>query len=245
MKDHKSVDLAWQAPETREWHVVGLLRQRGDEYTFNYTKGALSSEKFTTFSGMDDIKKTYVSIDLFPLFKNRMLSPKTPEYPNFISWLGLNESEENPIDILGRSGGLRGTDQLQVFKKIEVQNDGSFQHVFFAHGLSHLSTSAFKRVGSLKRGELLSLCLDCQNSYDITAVIIRANDPAEIVGYCPRYLSKELNDILRNDSSCITICIESLCDSAPANYKLMCNHERKLHTSSRLHLMNQSEYQIL
>ena len=118
MTNTNSVYVAWQAPDTRDWHVVGNLQERNSGYVFKYTKGALKSSKFTKFSGMNDVRETYVSEELFPLFKNRLLSPRRPEFPRFIKWLGFEDDSVKPIDILARSGGLRSTDQLQIFKKI-------------------------------------------------------------------------------------------------------------------------------
>jgi hypothetical protein len=245
MEEHNSVYLAWQAPDTREWHVVGMLRQRQQEYTFNYTVGAQASSKFIPFSGMEDVEKTYVSTDLFPLFKNRLLSKRRPEYPRFIEWLGLANEDVSPINVLGRSGALRGTDHLQMFKRIEIKNDGSFEHIFFAHGLSHLPASASERVSNLTKGEQLYLCLDCQNPFDGNAVLILANNPAEIVGYCPRYIAKYINEFLRSDSSSVTIYVEALSKNAPSNYRLMCQLKGKVHPGLANNFMNREEFQLI
>lgn len=69
MTNTNSVYVAWQAPDTRDWHVVGNLQERKSGYVFRYTKGALKSSKFTKFSGMSDVRETYVSEELFPLLK--------------------------------------------------------------------------------------------------------------------------------------------------------------------------------
>lgn len=243
MKEHSSVYLAWQAPDTKEWHVVGVLKQYQKGYTFNYTIGALVSAKFIPFSGMDNLEKTYVSIELFPLFKNRLLSKNRPEYPEFIQWLGLVDKNVSPISILGRSGALRGTDTLQMFNRIEVSSNGSFEHIFFAHGLSHLAPSALDRISNLTKGQKLYFCLDCQNSYDENAIIIRANNPAEIVGYCPRYFTKYIGDFLRNNSSNIALYVEALSKSVPANYRLMCKLKGKVGIEQGKIFMNQEEFQ--
>ncbi|PLN04540.1 restriction endonuclease, partial [Klebsiella pneumoniae] len=199
MTNSNSVYVAWQEPDTRNWHVVGNLQERNSGYVFKYTKGALKSSKFTFFSGMNDVRETYVSEELFPLFKNRLLSPRRPEYPRFIKWLGFEDDSVNAIDILARSGGLRSTDQLQIFKKIEADENGRFEHFFFLHGLSYLNSMANERVTGLQPGENLRLCLDPQNEFDGDAVIVRADKPAEIVGYCPRYLSNDIKKMLLND----------------------------------------------
>lgn len=244
MSSNNSVYLAWQSPNDRSWHVVGLLSKSSDGYVFNYTHGA-KLEKFIPFSGMEDIQKTYWSKDLFPLFQNRILSSRRPEYPHFIKWLGLLEGDESPITILGRSGGMRGTDQLQTFKPIEFDEDGQFEHLFFAHGLRHLTASANERVSQLKPGEELFLCLDCQNEFDENAVMIRAGSPAEIVGYCPRYLAKDLSKFLSTNKQSIKITVETLSADAPANYRLMCKVKGKIEPQLVEEFRNNAEFQLL
>ena len=245
MTNTNSVYVAWQAPDTRDWHVVGNLQERNSGYVFKYTKGALKSTKFTKFSGMTDVRETYVSEELFPLFKNRLLSPRRPEYPSFIKWLGFEGDSVNPIDILARSGGLRSTDQLQIFKKIEVDSEGKFEHFFFLHGLSYLNSMANDRVSELKPGQILRLCLDLQNEYDGDAVVVRADKPAEIVGYCPRYLSNDIKKMLLNDSKSITLTVEKISDDAPHNYRLLCKLSGKLNSACQSTLILQDEFEAI
>ncbi|EPN1618686.1 HIRAN domain-containing protein [Kosakonia sacchari] len=243
MNRNDSVYVAWQAPDTHDWHVVGNLQARQSGYVFNYTKGALTSSKFTKFSGMNDVKETYVSEDLFPLFKNRLLSPRRPEYPKFINWLGLDSSNAEPIEILARSGGMRSTDQLQMFKRIEIDNDGNFEHYFFAHGLSHLTSSANERVSNLQNGERLCLCLDVQNRYDQEAVLIRADRPAENVGFCPRYFARDIKMMLLDNSSSIELTVERISADAPHNYRLLCKAAGKVSRSFLNRMDVQEEFQ--
>ncbi|ELY4321608.1 HIRAN domain-containing protein [Cronobacter turicensis] len=242
MNSNDSVYVAWQAPDTHDWHVVGNLQARKSEYIFKYTKGALTSPKFTKFSGMNDVTETYVSEELFPLFKNRLLSPRRPEYPKFISWLGLDGESAEPIEILARSGGMRSTDQLQMFKRIEIGQDGEFEHFFFAHGLGYMPASANERVSGLKPGDCLRLCLDIQNSYDHAAVIIRADSPAEIVGYCPRYFARDIKNMLLDEVSSINLSVERISDDAPHNYRLLCKVSGKVSTAYVNRMCMQEEF---
>lgn len=244
MIEHDSAYLAWRAPDTNSWHVVGLLRKRGDNFIFNYTKGCKASDKFIPFSGMTQLDQTYVSKELFPLFANRLLSTKRPEYPKFISWLGLDAEQVSPINVLARSGGMRLTDSLQMFKRIEIADDGTFTHIMFAHGLSHLSASASERVLSLVVGEQLCLCLDVQNSADPFAVIIRAERPSEIVGYCPRYLAQDITKILTDSGSYVKIYVEGLTGDAPANYKLMCKLKGIISASLAKEMSKSEEFDL-
>ena len=241
MQEFEPVYLAWQSPDTRNWHVVGALTKISKGYEFHYTKGAISAEKFSPFSGMEELNKSYVSEELFPLFYNRLLSKKRPEYPRFIQWLDLPEEQATPMNILARSGGLRGTDQLQVFRKIKVQETGEFEHFFFVHGLSYLTKSAQKRVNSLVKNEHLFLCLDCQNQYDENAVMIRAKNPAEIVGYCPRYLAKDIGALLKISDN-LVVSVEKTDQDAPINYRLMCKVTGKVKSNMMDKFLAQEEY---
>ncbi len=241
MTEPKRVFVAWQDPNARNWHVVGRLTEYEDRFAFNYTKGALR-EDFIRFNGMDELNKTYISKDLFPLFKNRLLSHKRPEYPDFIHWLGLKKDKITPAEILGRSGGRRMTDQLQMFNKVDFSEDGSFEYFLFAHGLNYLTTSAKERISKLKNGEQLLFCIDCQNQYDKYAMIIRVDKPAEIVGYCPRYLAAHVLDCLKEDKDSIKVYVEALNEDAPSNYKLMCKIKGKLSKSLIDKFMNYEEF---
>lgn len=242
MNEQNSAFLAWQAPDTKDWHVVGELEARADAYAFRYTKGALSSEKFIPFSGMEQLEKTYISRDLFPLFKNRLLSSKRPEYPKFLSWLGLDQSQADPVKVLGRSGAARATDKLQMFTKISTDATGNFEHIFFAHSLGYLSNSAEDRVNKLHKGEQLNLCIDCQNTYDEHAIIIRADKPAEIVGYCPRYIAEQVKELLLDESSNISIVVENLSSDAPPNYRLMCRIAGTASSKLAREMMSKGEF---
>lgn len=244
MTEFNPVYLAWQSPETRDWHVVGALTQVSGGYEFHYTKGVLKARKFVPFSGMEDLNKSYLSKELFPLFYNRLLSNRRPEYPLFIQWLDLSEEEATPMNILARSGALRGTDQLQMFRKIEFDDFGVFEHFFFVHGLSHLTKSAQKRVEALKSGERLFLCLDHQNKYDASAVIVRADNPAEIVGYCPRYLAKDISLLLGDSENIIDVTVERIAKDAPKNYRLMCKVSGQIKVEYVGRLFQQEEFQF-
>ncbi|ENH0540549.1 HIRAN domain-containing protein [Vibrio parahaemolyticus] len=243
MTKNNPVYLAWQSPDTRDWHVVGALTDTQKGFEFRYTQGATSSKNFVPFSGMEDLHTSYVSIELFPLFHNRLLSERRPEYPRFIKWLGLKDDEITPVNILARSGGMRGTDQLQMFRRININESGSFEHYFFLHGVSHLSKSAQRRIDALEQGEQLRLCLDCQNEYDNHAVMVRAEDPAEIVGYCPRYLARDIKALLTKSTD-LVVSVESIAKDAPMNYRLLCKISGHVVDGDNT-LPTQSEYKFL
>ncbi|WP_447406348.1 HIRAN domain-containing protein, partial [Clostridium perfringens] len=71
-------------------------------------------------------------------------------------------------------------------------------------------------------GEPLQLCIDSQNPYDEFAVIIRADNPSEILGYCPRYFAKDIKLMLLDNPKSIQLTVERISDDAPVNYRLLC-----------------------
>lgn len=241
MNGYKSAYLAWQAPERKDWHVVGMLSESDNGYYFSYTNGAKASDKFIPFSGMEDMDAIYRSEDLFPLFRNRLLSERRPEYPKFIQWLGLSEKDATPVSILGRSGATRSTDKLQMFSCIELQDDGRFEHIFFVHGLGYLDDRVSERVSRLRRGDELFLCLDVQNKHDPEAVLIRAEAPAEILGYFPRYLAKDISNFLKDSPEDIKVIVEALSEEAPPNYQLQCRLTGNV-GKTNANFMNGDEY---
>ncbi len=199
----KSLFLAWQAPEdsskSRAWFPIGRLdaESEGPEITscrFRYTGGAERARKevgFAPLVSFPELREDYRSEKLFPLFHNRVLSSKRADFAEFIDWLGLSREEADPISILSVSGGMRVTDNLQTFPKVEAAADGSFQMRFFAHGLRHLPEVSRQRVARLTAGEKLRVMIEVNNPATRLAVTLHAQDYA-MVGWAPRYLVDDL-----------------------------------------------------
>ena len=139
--------------------------------------------------------------DLFPLFRNRLLSNSRPEYKEYVKWLGINNDEESPLDILAMTEGIRATDTLEVFKYPTPNSKGEYEVDFFSHGLRYVSKRVLERVNHLKKGERLFLAFDMQNEYDAKAMALRTDDPVEFVGYCPRYLAPDFLKLLEKNKA--------------------------------------------
>lgn len=239
----KSVYIAWQDPDSRSWHTVGKLSSNNDEYEFNYTNGA-KSNNFIPFTGMTDLGSTYRSRLLFPLFSKRLLSDRRPEFNTFMSWLGLDKYQNNkPIMILAKSGGMKRTDSLQFFPEIKKDENNQFELEFFVHGIKYLTASARERVKNLHTGDKLYLMPDPQNPVDRYALAVRVSEPTEIVGYCPRFLSKDLGDLLMDDESMVDAHVAKANPEAPFQYQLMC---KLVGTSvGNAEILSGTEFQLL
>jgi HIRAN domain len=220
----KVLYLAWQDPKGRRWFPVGRLSFDGRVYRFVYTKGALKSPNFLPFGWMQDLYTAYESSELFPLFANRLLSKTRPEYKAFLHWLNVPNSMDDSLMLLGRSEGLRGTDSLTVFPLPEKSSDGTYDVHFFSHGLRHLPDYTVQVVEELRPGSRLFLMPDPQNRHDASAVALRTDDPVTIVGYCPRYLSKDFLLVLQSGTPDIPeVVVERVNKEAPMQLRLLCS----------------------
>ena len=199
----KSLFLAWQAPKdsrrSSAWFPIGRLDAESSEAEvtscrFRYTGGAKRAHEevgFEPLFSFPEFNEDYHSEKLFPLFHNRVLSPKRADFSEYIAWMDLTREQADPISILSVSGGARMTDNLQTFPKIEAAADGSFQMRFFAHGLRHLTEESRKRAKQLVSGDKLRIMIEVNNPATRLAVTLHSEDYV-MVGWAPRYLVEDL-----------------------------------------------------
>lgn len=227
----KTLFLAWQNPKTRRWFPVGRLIREGGLYRFGYVEGAATAARegeFEPLPSFPDLHQIYESEQLFPLFANRILSPKRPEYKEFLSWLGLTpDRAADPIELLARSGGMRVTDYLEIFSPPEADAAGIYRVQFFVHGLRYMPPGAVARTNELEAGERLLLTHDFQNPKDGRALLLRTCEKRQkdmyLVGYCPRYLFVDIFNSMVKDSSFPEITVERVNPPpAPIGFRLLC-----------------------
>jgi hypothetical protein len=216
--------LAWQEPENRRWYPVGCLTiGDGPVYRFAYTKGAeAAAERFVPFGRMNDLNAAYESPELFPLFANRLLPKSRPEYKDYLKWLNIEEGEDTSFVILSITEGVRGTDSLEIFPCPEPTPAGKYEVRFLNHGLRHLPPYSVGRVNELSPGEELFLMHDMQNPVDTYALAMRTKDPTTIIGFCPRYLTKDLHVLLGKNPSGVKVTVEKVNPDAPIRLRLVC-----------------------
>lgn len=212
--------IAWQDPQTRRWHTVGRLDRDADGgYRFGYTHGALASARFNYLGRMMDKAQVYFSDRLFPLFANRLLAEKRPEYPAYLSWMGVEQNHPDPLEVLARSGGRRGTDELCVYPQVEPDQDGRMTLFFFAHGLRYLDPEEQRMVSALQPGDTLQLRAEDDNRHDRYALLLESGHAAR-VGYCPRYLNQGLSRVQQHTP--ILLVIDKVNRDAPLQFRLLC-----------------------
>jgi len=231
----KSLFLAWQAPSdsarSRAWFPVGRLdaEAAGDQshYRFRYTGGALKAQEDAGFSPLlafPDFRKDYESEELFPLFKNRVISPKRSDFQEYIQWLDLDRGHADPVSILSVSGGERVTDNLEVFPKVAADSEVCFCVRFFLHGLRHLGEKAIQRASKLVVGEELRILVELNNPATRLAVPLLTED-YQMIGWAPRYLVEDLINCVPHAPELSARIARINTDSAPLNQRILIDYK--------------------
>ncbi len=232
----KSLFLAWQAPAdstcSRAWFPVGQLDAHPSHYRFRYTRGALSAQQdvgFAPLLAFPEFEKVYESDELFPLFKNRVISPNRKDFEEYIHWLDLDRGKADPIEILSISGGERVTDNLEVFPKVTADDNGDFRVRFFLHGLRHLGEKAIERASRLETGESLRILVELNNPATRLAVPLLTEDYC-MIGWAPRYLVQDLINCVPNAPTISAKVARINAMPAPLNQRIF---NRLLRTSTK------------
>jgi hypothetical protein len=218
--------LAWQDPGSRTWFPVGKLTHKNGMYHFEYIQGAIDAKEKANFQPLwsfPNLHHHYTSVELFPLFANRLLRPSRPDYKNFVQWLNMPEDRDDPIALLARSGGKRQTDSLEVFPCPERDSQGNYHIHFFAHGLRHFPPEVQQHIQTLQPETPLLVTHDVQNKFDSRALILRTED-LHLSGYCPRYLTQDFFELVCHHPQQVTIKVERINPPpTPLQFRLLCN----------------------
>lgn len=175
--------VAWQNPESRLISPVGLLDQHAAAYRFRYLRAAqqvVGFEPFLSFPRWDDL---YWSPRLFPLFSQRIMSPRRPDYIEYLHQLDL-AADATPWEQLARSEGRRTGDTVQLFPVPSVSPEGRSRCLFLVHGVRHVLGDEPSPVDA---GDELVLDDDPTNPVNPRAVLVSSTTGRHI-GYVPDLL---------------------------------------------------------
>lgn len=197
----KTLYLGWQDRGlTRAWFPVGRLDVASDEkedderFRFRHLRGAEAAREtggFESVAGFSpDLSRDYRSHALFPVFRNRVMSPRRPDYGDYLRRRDLDHTATF-IEILAVDGGRRVTDFYEVFPKLAKSEDGSFVCRFFVRGFHHTNENAERRIERLRRDESLQVSVELTNPTGHPAVQILTRD-YYVVGWAPRYFAHDL-----------------------------------------------------
>lgn len=220
--------VGWRSKKKQKWYTIGCLIHNG-EYRFVYTGGAFKAKNecgFTPLANFPDFDSAYESEELFPFFKNRVLTTRRPEFRTFMGYLDL--ADDDPMGIMARSGGRRETDYYELFPAPRLDDSGRYATLFFAHGVSHLPPAAKDRIDRIDKGENLLLIHDFMNPFVPDAYAVRTDNTISgerndnfIVGYLPRFLTNDVNEYRKTGN--IELAAEKVNPKpAPTQYRLLC-----------------------
>ena len=211
--------LSWKTPNQQRV-PIGQLEYKNGYYLFQYTKGALK-DNFRPFDGMKYVDRVYESKELFPFFKNRLLQKSRPEYQDYLRWLNIKEKEIHPMEELRITGGIRATDSFELYPMLTKKKE--YVVKFFSRGIRHLAKSYNQRVEGLEENRKLFLMKDIQNELDDYALVLRTDNPIELVGYCPSFYNKDFNSLIqKNGATNIFLKVIKNNTDAPSQLKLLC-----------------------
>lgn len=220
------VFLAWQCAATRKIIPVGrllVLGSGGYEFCYIQSVRRAQAKGFGPLVSFPELETVYRSKSLPALFKNRVMPISRPDYPSFVSELGL-DAAPSAIEVLGRSGGRRATDELEVFSPPSDLPGGTSEMYVLVRGVRHVK-GAEDAITGLSPGQRLLVLRDEQNPHAVHAKLLRT-DGTELVGYLPDYLAQELDR--REDASIqdLRVMVEKVNPPpAPVHHRLLCRVE--------------------
>lgn len=209
--------VVWQHPQTRAFTQVGRLEVHGEDYRFHYDEAAADVDGFEPFLAFPELDRTYDATELFPFFRNRILSPRRPDYPVYLERLGLDTAD--PVEILARSGGGRATDTVHLVPEPVLTAAGRVELRFLASGVRHADPDG-THLSSVAAGNVLALRDDVGNPVNPRALLLD-NTSGEEVGWVPDYLLDTVRD-LRESYTVQVIADVVNGPDAPAHLRLLC-----------------------
>lgn len=178
---------------------VGMLTRRvpahsdgAISFRFVYLKAAEQFEGFRHLPGLSDLHRAYESEHLFPVFRNRQMPRRRPDYADYVRELDLDVTSD-PFEVLARSEGWRATDRIEVFAHPERTPEGDLTTLFFARGIRHLDGAA-DAVSTVEPGDVLDLVDDPDNEVNPRAVLMSSRT-GERVGWVPDYLVDLIHEL--------------------------------------------------
>jgi hypothetical protein len=168
-----------QDDHTRRYERLGVLECSDEGYTFRYDPNLAAAVR--PLVGFDDLARTYRSRHLFPLFDERVASPRRPDYDQWLSWLGLPHVEVHPMEFLARSGGRRRGDRIELIPLAEPDVTGTVDQLCLVHGVRYFDR-AEEVLRELRAGDAVEIVPDPANRANPLALRVWRDHP---FGYVP------------------------------------------------------------
>jgi hypothetical protein len=181
--------VTWRHPVTGYSQPVGLLDETDGGYRFAYIEHARDVDGFRPFIGFPELDREYRSSTLFPLFAQRVMDPRRPDYERYVNTLDL-PADATPVELLARSEGRRMGDTIQVMREPSVTAGGSTSCRFLVHGIRHVlrdDPDATGRLRGVAEGDYLRLVDEPTNPVNPRAILTTDGDGGRL-GWVPDVL---------------------------------------------------------
>lgn len=185
-----------QETESRAYRPLGFLSREASGFRFRYLRSMAAREGFGPLPALPDRPEGVRSQTLFPVFAERVMSPRRPEYGMTLDAMDL-DADAVPFEVLARSGGRRVGDLLEVTEAPEAAPGDAVSVTFLVHGIRHVA-GASEAVDLLHAGDELTLLRDDDNCSDPQAVAVHGGSQ---LGWVPRPLCELVRDVMLNDHS--------------------------------------------
>ncbi|MEX1361902.1 MAG: hypothetical protein AB1Z98_02185 [Nannocystaceae bacterium] len=205
--------INWRDPHSRRILPVAELVASGEPaspgYEFGYVEGVrraleLGFQPFLAFPRLD---RRYSGTELFPFFRNRILSSTRPDYTDYVEALGLEVQTATEVELLGRSEGRRRTDRVETVLAGERDPaTGRYVVRFPVRGVRHVP-GAEAVIAGLRPEQTLASAIEATNPYNRGARRLYRGD--EPIGYVADYLLDDL-DALEAAASRPTFTVERI-----------------------------------
>jgi hypothetical protein len=209
--------VTWQHPADRNIEPVGFLEYDGECYRFGYIRHVLSVEDFRPLLGFRDLYRTYSSEELFPLFAQRVMDPRRPDYQRYVERLGLDEEEAGPWEQIERSQGRRRGDTIQLLPQPTTDGE-TLTCLFLVNGVRHIPEMPLVLGGRqievtreqveaalarLRPGDALQLAREPENKANPLALLVVA-PAATPVGWVPNLMVEDMHQLVAQSDVDVT-----------------------------------------
>jgi hypothetical protein len=213
--------VAWQHPEERGVSPVGLLEYDGTVHRFRYLRVAADLQGFRPFIGFPDLSKCYRSRDLFPLFAQRVMSPRRPDYSEYLQSLDLSDGATT-WEKLARTEGKLASDTIQLVPEPTVREDGSTLGRFLVAGVRWQLKDAVERervLEAIQAGDRLRLVDEPTNEKNPRAILTTTNADLA-VGWVPDMLLDYVHTVKDHGAHDVTV-VHRNGPNAPSHMRLL------------------------
>ncbi len=217
----KSLLLIWRDKVSKLYFHVGTLTFDGTKYIFEYTHHCKANRKvhdalnfgYRPHPAFIDLKKKYVSNELFPAFNRRIPSEDRVDYENILGDLNLSQDADR-MDILGKTRGVISSDPYFFEEPLQFdENNNKLTTHFYISGMRYRDLPKDWRL-QVNTNEKLVVEQDLTNEHDPFAIKIKTNN-ALWLGYIPGIYAQAISSLMKRHIEIHVTVTEKRPDYAP------------------------------